>query len=339
MRSGGRIKPAVLLIALWLGAMAWLVTAAETGGQGPDGQGPDGQGPDGQGVVKVELEPQQITVGDRVKATVTLLWEGERPTAAPRFPAWQDTWGGAEVLAVGEIESFPDQSARFIYKQELTLTAFRPEEVELPPLALVVPLAGQTVDVAMPEGLGFTVTSILPSDEESLEPRPATAVRPPADPRLFWPTFGVLLALSAAAVWLLLRHLGRGGIEGIADRPRLAPLDELLERLKQLDPSVGSEPVHTGLSQALRDYLGRRLGFNALESTTSEIQRRLRQGPVPVDLYQRTLGLLRDCDQVKFARHDVPHGVTGERLAQAPELARRIETSVAPPAPAEEAAG
>ena len=52
----------------------------------------------------------------------------------------------------------------------------------------------------------------------------------------------------------------------------LEPLAELLARLEQLDPQHGGA-AHTGLSLALRRYLGRSLGFDATPSTTTEIQR------------------------------------------------------------------
>ena len=40
---------------------------------------------------KVDLEPRQVEVGDRITATLLLVWMGERPSSTPRFPSWRKT--------------------------------------------------------------------------------------------------------------------------------------------------------------------------------------------------------------------------------------------------------
>lgn len=300
--------------------------------------------------LKVELTPEEITVGDRVEAQLTLVWMGEEPTAEPRFPAWQETWGKAEVLETGEVEAFTDQSARRIYRQKVTLTAFETGDVQLPRVAVAVPLADETRDVTQDDPVAFTVTSVLPAEADEgdggeggdggeaaeLAPRDAAPLRSlVADQRFLW----TAIALAAACwllVWRLARKLGVT-VAGVAPKPLAPPLDELLERLRQLDPSAG-EPAHTGLSLSLRNFLGRSLGFHAVESTTSEIQRRLRETPLPPTVAQGTVHLLRDCDQVKFARLEVPESTTDDRLYKARELAREIDLGLRPPEPVAEAA-
>ena len=57
-----------------------------------------------------------------------------------------------------------------------------------------------------------------------------------------------------------------------------------------------------GVSDALREYLGRRYGFDGLESTTDEVLRTLeRIRPHKLSLSGVSL-LLEQCDLVKFAR-------------------------------------
>jgi len=50
---------------------------------------------------------------------------------------------------------------------------------------------------------------------------------------------------------------------------------------------------------------------------------------VPPTLSQRTVRLLRDCDQVKFARLEVDAAVTDDRVALAQTVAREIEEMTA----------
>ncbi|MDQ1346802.1 MAG: hypothetical protein QG573_171, partial [Acidobacteriota bacterium] len=87
-------------------------------------------------------------------------------------------------------------------------------------------------------------------------------------------------------------------------------------------------------SQALRRYLGRRLGFRALESTTTEVQRRLAPQRFEPAFVQRTVRLLRLADQVKFAQRPAGQEEATARIVEARELAGTIENRLAPaPAP------
>jgi hypothetical protein len=127
-------------------------------------------------------------------------------------------------------------------------------------------------------------------------------------------------------------------------------LDRLEREHLQLDLS-GCEhlllAVHTGLSQALRRYLGRTFGFPAPESTTSEIQRRLVARGWPSAQVRAMVELLRACDLVKFARAyagsaSASDGAAGRaRLAAARRLAEECEARAAREQDAEriEAAG
>ncbi len=293
--------------------------------------------------LKVDLTPKEnITVGDRVRADLELVWMGPEPKEPPRFPTWQETWGSAEVLEVGEVDSFTDQSGRRIYRQTVALTAFRVGDVRLPRVTVAVPLADRTEELKTAGDLSFEVVSVLPEQTEdgeageeeaqtgaetetaALEPRPPASLEGIGQGTLYLWVAGILAVLCALAAARLVRQAP--AVAGAAaSKPRLAPLAELLERLRVLDPSQGSEPVHTGISLALRDYLGRLLGIHALEGTTSEIQRNLRDTLVPPALSQRTVRLLRDCDQVKFARLEVDETVADDRVALAQNVAREIQ--------------
>jgi len=77
----------------------------------------------------------------------------------------------------------------------------------------------------------------------------------------------------------------------------------LLEREKEVlfEADRGAEFI-TQVGDALRDYLGRRYGFDGLESTTDEVVRTLeRMRPHKLSLSGVSL-LLEQCDLVKFAR-------------------------------------
>ena len=287
-----------------------------------------------QPILDVEITPDEITVGDRITARLTLVWDGETPASEPRFPAWGQAWGQAEVLRAGQVES-STAGGRRVYVQSLVLTAFRAGEVLLPRVSVAVPLAAETVEVPSRAGAGFTVRSVLPAvtvdggEAEEPEPRGAAPLRRRGTNWRPYATNGVLALLCL----LVARRLGRrlrtvpaaaGGV-----RQELLPLEELLAGLDAVDPAA-SEPAHTALSLALRRFLGRKLEIVAVESTTSEIHRRLHDTAVRVEEARRTVTLLRQCDQVKFARQEVAAAATTERLAEAKRLGEAIEEGLRP---------
>ncbi len=285
------------------------------------------QPPAGVGVVDVTLSPAEITVGDHIEARLTLVWTGPEPTAEPLFSGWGNSWGDAEVLSAGDLEMVAGPGARRVYTQELVVTAFTTGEIRLPAIIVVVPLGAETVEVPSGGELSFNVRSILPEDAGELEPRPpAPPRRLAAEARFAWTVSG-LGGLSLLLAWLVARRLRAPGA-GVAPAAT-EPLAQLLYRLQHLDPTA-AEPAHTGLSMGLRDFLGRSFDFPAAESTTTEIEHRLRQARVEPETTGGTVGLLRDCDQVKFAQSPVAARVTLSRLRQARELGHRIDRRLRP---------
>ncbi len=343
-KTTGRQSLAASLIAV-VGLACWLQPTAARAQAEP--------------VLTVDLEPLEITVGGRVEATLTLVWTGGEAPGEPRFPAWQDSWGQAEVLTIGEVGSSTDSSGRLIYSQQVVLTAFSVGQVRLPSLAIAVPIDDQTLNIETPNDLTFTVASVLPpaaaedgpadpvdadvrkTAEETVELRPAVPPLSLGDNQTFaFASAALAMMLGLASWWMFRRLQFAGQLAGGSHKILLAPLEELLERLRQVDPEAGSEPAHTGLSLALRGFLGRSFGFHGLESTTTEIRRLLRDQPLPPAINQRLLRLLDDCDEVKFARHQVADRTTDERLQRAEQLGREIDRALLPvEEPLTEAAG
>lgn len=319
----------------------------------------------GVGQLKVELEPQEITVGDLVTATLSLVWMGAEPDEAPRFPTWQETWGRAEILQRGEVTSRVDDSGRRLYSQQLTLTSFEVGEVSVPAPTVVIPLGDRSVDVTAEDAASFQVVSVLPPEAQkeadddaeanqpagdnaeatgaedtgaedtenasSLEPKPAADPRALRDATSFAITTAALSLLNLLAGGLLVRRLRHAaGLISEAPEPWVPPLEGLLSQLDGVDPNGDSEPVHTAISLALRRYLSRHLAWNAAGSTTSEIQRQLRSTRVTPAMTQSLVQLFKDCDQVKFARQQVSPSVNSDRLARAREMGRSLEVFLAP---------
>lgn len=279
--------------------------------------------------LEIALDPAEATVGDRV--TVTLSLALPAGAGEPRFASWGERWGEAEVLEVGELEAQPVPGST-LYRQRLVIAAFKSGE-------LVLPAPEVTVDGAPLPRAGAPATlkvrSVLPPDQQGLQPKPPAPPRPlPIPAATFWLLALLGGLLLAAAAWLASER-GRQRAGG-ADEPELAPHPELLAALVALRGEASAERAHQLLSAAARRYLGRALRFRALESSTSEIQRELagrRLEPLQV---RRWVELLRACDQVKFARRPASADELTERAAEVRLLADGLEAHLAPPPPAVE---
>jgi hypothetical protein len=209
--------------------------------------------------------------------------------------------------------------------QQLRLTAFRPGTTALPPVA--IRLAGEPeLRASTPPDLALEVRSVIAPDDKELAPAPPSPPRSLAVPRSFWWTLATGGALAIFAAVLAWR---RRPTADPFSAPELSPLDELERALGLLaaEPPAGA---FAHLSQALRRYLGRRLGFRALESTTTEVQRRLAAQRFEPALVQRAVRLLRLADQVKFALRPAESAEATARISESRELARAIESHLAP---------
>lgn len=286
--------------------------------------------------VSVAIPAPAVTVGDRAEAVITVrVPPTARLAGEPRFPAWRGAWGEAEVREQGEPRRAAGPGGVTIYSQRLVLAAFHAGRVELPPAAIALPLGAGTVQAWTPAGLALAVRSVLPAGAaaKDLHLRPAAPLRRLPLGTAFLCTLAVLAAAAAAGIWALWRRERRrraaAGEQGRTVRPLLAPLPELLAALAALDRLGGEAAalaaLHTGISQALRRYLGRAVGFPAPESTTTEIQRVLLARGWPSAHVRPAVDLLRACDLVKFARQQVPAADARERLAAARGLGEEIE--------------
>jgi hypothetical protein len=193
----------------------------------------------------------------------------------------------------------------------LDLIAFEPGEHTLP--ALTVRAVGPSGALADLRTAPQTVTvGSLIANEPNAAPKAALEPVPvmEEDYTLLWIFGGLLAAALVAAATLLISRWAKRRPKPLPPAPPPKPPWELaMEKLQRLQrerdgllrDGRGEEYVD-GVSDALREYLGRRYGFDGLERTTDEllgILERLR--PVKLSLSGVSL-LLEQCDLVKFAR-------------------------------------
>lgn len=342
--GGGLVLSAILLARLLLPALSsphGLVPdlRAPGGTVGAQEDAPGGDLPR----VTVEVPPASSTspptVGDRVALRLAVTTEAHG--FEPRFPAWGETWGEAEIVEVTEpSRATAEDSPTTTWQQTVTVAVFRPGRIPLPPREVVVPTAGGPgLQLSTPTDLALEVLSVLPPPAEGED---ADAIPEPLAEKglvelplggAFWWTAGLMaLALAALALILWRRHREA---EQAGPRRRLAPIEELQRALSNARALPAPEEGLAGVSLALRRYLGRRLGFPAAEGTTTEVRRQLAARHIPGGVPERCGRLLAACDLVKFARHPARREDVERQATAAQELADAVEQHLRP---AEEAA-
>lgn len=194
---------------------------------------------------------------------------------------------------------------------ELDLLILESGQQTLP--ALTVRVVGPKGELAelKTEAKTFSVASVL-ANEPNAEPRPITkpVVVMQDDYTLAYVGGGIVaIAIIIAATLLIQRYLARRPKELPPPPPPRPAWEVALEKLEQLRRKKDNllqndrgEELVDGVSEVLREYLGKRYGFDGLESTSDEILTRLEKlRPNKLSLSGVQL-LLAQCDLVKFAR-------------------------------------
>jgi predicted outer membrane lipoprotein len=288
--------------------------------------------------ISVSVRPKEgIAVGD----LITLQLEASvDPSVQISVP--EQSFAPLELHARRSRVEKRDGKQHYVF--ELDLLALEPGSITLPALTLrAVDEDGALAEVKT-EPIAIQVASLI-ANEPNAEPKDATGPVPVIqdDYTLAW-VFGGLLA-AALVVLLTLwtkRWLDRRPKPAPAPPAALPPWEVALRKLAELDArktellaQERGEEFVDGVSDALREYLGKRYGFEGLESTTDEVLRTLeRIRPYKLSLSGVSL-LLEQCDLVKFARAKPDLAQCDDLWNGAVGLIRATTPAPEPAAPAE----
>lgn len=259
-------------------------------------------------VVTAAVDTADVAVGERIRMAVDVSdLDGWTITPPP-------TTLDLDAFRLRSVERAASENGERLV---LTLVALRAGDVSVPPIPLALRRGAESNEVAT-EPVPVHVRSNLETeaDSASAAAEPTLApFKPALDAKRNW--FPILVAVvalglaSGAGFWLL-RKLRRrpAPVETVAPIPKrqLRPAWELA--LERLDRIAAQDYVSRGelerqyveVTEALRQYLEDRYGVPALESTTEELNERLRRTPLAPEIAARTLSLLREADLVKFAK-------------------------------------
>lgn len=259
--------------------------------------------------VRADADSTTIFMGDCASVTVEVL----TPSISGHLvlPKFEEDYYGMELSSFhSDTTDNANGTKRIIY--HLSMQGFDPQVVTLPGFTYVLdgdstrsnPLTFKVLPVELSPELGN------PEDIENLTIHPEESV---VKIQAKWYDFipgwiiWVLLGLAAVALAVVLYLLyKKNGPNIFVPRKPEPPYDKAIRRLDALKASgkitsASSKVYFTELTDILRQYIDGRFGINAMEMTTTDILRSLRQNQetrLTAEQIQQVLSL---ADFVKFA--------------------------------------
>ncbi len=298
--------------------------------------------------VTARADKSDAHVGDVVTLTITAISPRTTPVNLPAVPdlapfSLLDRREEEKDLGDGRM------SRAFV----LSIAAYEPGDLEIPPVEVTYLGKGGHVLSVRTAAIPFRVKSLIANEPE---PKLKENAPPVTVLEENYTLVYVAAGLFAAGLGALVALWVRRRIRARAARrpaPPPRPAHELaLERLDALGAQGFADgadyrPFYFGVSEVVRDYLGRRFGFDSLEMTTEELLDELRRRAGREIVMGEIAGWLTACDLVKYAKISPSAGEargafeTAIRLVEStrPRPEPQVPTGgAAPPEPPREAA-
>lgn len=280
--------------------------------------------------LQASVDKSKVTVGDPITYTLTIRHrEDERIIRAPET---EELFGPFHVQSFRRIPAGKDKKGGQEDRIEYVITAYETGSQQIPPVSVVFTTASGDTTQVQTEPIGIEVASVLPElgvDDPQSEDVEIRDIKPPAEIRgsgLGWLVWAGVVALVALAMGSYVWYKHRLKLWELRARDLEHPVDELaeLEKIAVLGLIEKGEykRLHILLSEALRRFIGRRWGIDAMERTTFEIAYLLRDQGVSEDHVALIRDFLDDCDLVKFAKYVPPKEVMGGMVERAREIVR-----------------
>ena len=257
-------------------------------------------------LVTLVADPKDgLKTGDIVKITITATTDDGDDITVPTqafspFEVWKKN-----------LSITPGQNGKRVFTFVLQLLSLEPGEFNPSPVHLRVVKRDGTIGSVLANMPKIRITSLI-ANEPNAQPKPATKpfVVMEDDYTLAYIGGALLAALIIAGLTLLISRWWKkreaSRVPPPPPRPAwdiaLEKLDFLRRKGPQLIVDGRSMEFVDGVSDALREYLGARYGFDGLESTTDEIVARLKNVERLGVPRAEIATLLGDCDLVKFAK-------------------------------------
>ena len=250
--------------------------------------------------IKSELDHAFMTIGDPVQYTVTLKYDADvQILSSIEAPP-------GDVLKIKTIEEFQrKEGKKKVSGRKFTLTSFRLGESVIDPVKIQYRVGEGSVQTLTSNPLYLTVKSVAEGEVKN-DIRGIKSVLPLL--QSLWPWILTIIILSAGISGFIAYRISKNKkLTPSEGKPKLSPEDEALLELSRLyDGDLlrrgKIKEYHLRLSEVLRIYFEKRFQILAIELTTYEISRALKNKAVDPKLREKIIEILEYADLVKFAK-------------------------------------
>lgn len=276
--------------------------------------------------VTIRAERSRVEIGEPFDVVIVVLRTPEQEVDLPAALPLGDAFG--EIARQKTVESLPSGLVKETWV--VTLVGFELGARTVPRLPVTY-VSGAVTRQVETEPVSIEIVSAIGSGKEELRPiaPPVAVLR--RDFRLVWIGAGTLGGLAlAAALAAVLRRRRRRHVDAAVVRPDAArpPEEVALEKLVRLMDSEALEaadrrPLYFEMTEIVREYLGRRYGFDALELTSSELLEALDRTAGGFAARHDVAAWLEACDLVKYAKVPASRQEAEEALRAAVAIVER----------------
>ena len=273
--------------------------------------------------ISSQVDHSEITIGDRIQYEIKVVFPKD---GRLELPSVLGNLGSFEVKEYTASEP-KDAGNLQIQTWRFDLSTFTVGKYTIPPQLILyrqgadttaIPYFTQPIEINVKRTSAETVKDI--ADIAPLAPVPA------GTPWLLYGLGGTVMLVFAILLWLRLRKKAPPA----AAKPALPPYEEAIAALSGLKDLAlirqnRAREFCFVLSEALRRYISRRYGVDALESTTSEFLEKSRNLPVTGAQKQWLAKFCDDTDLVKFANALLLESDAGALLAKTEEFVRQTK--------------
>jgi hypothetical protein len=311
-----RRAAASAMVAVGLALALGHAARAQPGSGGP---GPGSGGGEGQAIPPTLLDPEPPTVSAATSSKEVVLGGTfylfvrvvYQPGVQVNLPASLQLGSAFEESARTD-STHVNADGTITRDFEVALLAFEVGALAIPPIPVTYAAHGRAHEVKT-EAVPVEVKSFIGDGKATLRDIAGPVRLDRRDLTLVYIGSGAAGVLVAALVLFLVRRAWRRRrrevLARLPEAVQRSAHDEAIARLNELEASGALDvedrkPAYLLMSEILREYIGRRFGFPALDLTTFEIRRELAArpgGPAAADLVS---GWLERADLVKFAGYE-----------------------------------
>ena len=284
-------------------------------------------GPKGKAFLKALQQRDSVLIADQLAYGAHL--EGIPDGAAIELPGFEkEVTEGVEVVKPWTLDTLKSKNGVHDIEASLILTSFEEGEYELPDLKIVRSIPGEEADTLIFEGDRLKVTT-MPVDTATFVVHDLRGqIRYPLTFKEILPYLLIILGVAALVLGtiFLVRMIRRkqGYIITPSDPPHIVALRKL-DRLRgeKFWAPEKHKAFYSGITDALREYMAARYDIGAMEMTTAEIFKALKNTEFPAEFKDELKELFETSDFVKFAKMTVDNNYNAKALP----LAVRFVTS------------